>query len=292
MSALDATRSILLGPRGRTAARKRRDWLLWTCAGYLALTAVIAVIGPWIAPYSPTAIDFGLINANPGAAGHILGTDQNGRDILSRLLVATRISLLGAILVTLGSTALSLLLGAVAGWYGGVVDNVVSRVIDFLFAFPALLLAVFTVTVFGPGLVAPVIALSIGFVPAAARIMRNAVVQERSKEYVQSMKVLGFGGAIVFLRHVFPNVAGPYLSSQFMAFGFSMVELAAISFLGLGIQPPTTDWGLMVSEGQSSFLGGHIWPVLWPALAIVLTVVSVNFVGEQLAARWGGRSDA
>jgi ABC-type dipeptide/oligopeptide/nickel transport system permease subunit len=289
MTVLDAIRTPLFTREGTT--RPRADWLMWLCGVLLAVVAVVAVIGPWITPYPPNAIDFGMMNAPPGTDGHLLGTDQNGRDILSRLIVGTQVSMLGAVLITLGSTVLSLLLGAVAGWYGGAADNAISRVIDFLFAFPSLLLAVFAVAVLGPGLVAPIIALSIGFVPAAARIIRNAVVQERSKEYVQSMKVLGFGGTVVFLRHVFPNVAGPYLSSQFMAFGASIVELAAISFLGLGVQPPTTDWGLMVSEGQTSFLSGHIWPVFWPALAIVLTVVSINYVGEQLAEKWSGRSD-
>lgn len=289
MTLLDTIRIPLFTRESTT--RPRADWLMWVCGAFLAVVAVVAMIGPWITPYPPTAIDFSLMNAPPGTDGHLLGTDQNGRDILSRLIVGTQISMLGAVLITLGSTVLSLLLGAVAGWYGGTVDNVISRIIDFLFAFPSLLLAVFAVAVLGSGLVAPIIALSIGFVPAAARIIRNAVVQERSKEYVQSMKVLGFGGAVVFLRHVFPNVAGPYLSSQFMAFGASIVELAAISFLGLGVQPPTTDWGLMVAEGQTSFLSGHIWPLFWPALAIVLTVVAINYVGEQFAEKWGGRSD-
>ncbi|QEE62051.1 ABC transporter permease [Salinibacterium sp. dk2585] len=290
MSATTAVRKSRL-PFPFGPARKRPDWLMWVCGGILTLVAFVAIAGPWITPFSPTAIDFALMNAAPGTGGHLLGTDQNGRDILSRLMVGTQVSMLGAVLITLGSTVLALILGAVAGWYGGWIDNVISRVIDFLFAFPALLLAVFAVAVLGPGLVAPVIALSIGFVPAAARIIRNAVVEERSKEYVQSMKVLGFGGVIVFLRHVFPNVAGPFLSSQFMCFGASIAELAAISFLGLGVQPPTTDWGLMVSEGQTSFLSGHVWPVLWPSLAMVLTVVSVNFVGEHFAEKWGGRSD-
>jgi len=270
--------------------RKHNDVLFYLSAGFVALVVLVAFFGRYIAPFDPNAIDFQLINAAPGQDGHLLGTDQNGRDIFSRLLVGARSSMLGALIVTIGSTIMSIIIGAVAGWYGGWVDNLLSRVIDFLFAFPGLLLAVFAVAIFGPGLMAPAIALSVAFIPAAARLIRNAVVQERSKDYVRSLEVLGFGGIVIFLRHVFPNVAAPYLSMQFLCFGYSMVDLAAISFLGLGVQPPTSDWGLMVSEGQSSFLAGTIWPVLWPSAAIVLTVVAINYVGEQLTEKWGGRS--
>lgn len=276
--------------RARKASGRGRDLLFYLTLGFLALVVLLAMVGPFIAPYDPDHVDLAAMNAAPGVNGHVLGTDQLGRDIFSRLLVGTQLSMVAPFIVILGSTVLGIIVGVVSAWSGGWVDAVLSRIVDFLFAFPGLLLAVFAVSLFGPGLLAPSIALAIGFMPMGARMVRNLVAQEKDKEYVQSLKVLGFSTPVIFLRHIFPIIAPTVLSQSILGFGYAIVDLAAVSYLGLGVQPPTADWGLMINEGQSSILEGSLWPVLWPALLIVLVVVAFNYVGEHLVDRFNRRS--
>jgi peptide/nickel transport system permease protein len=264
------------------ASTRQRDPLFIIAVSWLGLVVLVAIIGPWISPFDPNAIDLRAINAPPGTAGHVLGTDQLGRDVFSRLLTGARLSLIGPLIVIAGSTLLGVVIGGIAGWMGGWVDVILSRVIDFLFAFPGLLLAIFAVALFGPGIVTPAIALAIAFTPVGARLMRNLVMRERGKDYVSSLRVLGFSSVSTFSRHVFPNVSAPMLSQTILGFSYAVVDLAAISYLGLGVQPPAFDWGLMISEGQQSLLAGAPWPVLWPALVIVLVVVAFNHVGERI----------
>ncbi len=288
------TRTESLSPMLRVAGvgPRRRTTVLYVAIGFLALVAIVAVFAPLLRPYDPAAVDFAATDAAPGTAGHLLGTDQNGRDILSRLIEGSRISLLGPLAVTIISTVLGLVIGGLAGWRGGWLDNVLSRMTDFMFAFPGLLLAVFAAALFGPGIVAPAIALGIAFTPMGARLARGLVRQERSKDYVQSLRVLGFSGQTIFVKHVFPVIAPQILSQSLLGFGYAVVDLAAISYLGLGVQPPTADWGVMIAEGQQSILSGSIWPVFWPALIIVLVVVCFNYVGEHVIERFNRRLSA
>jgi len=272
-----------------TVRLPRRDPWLFASIGWLALVVLIAIVGPWIAPYDPNTVDLRAINAPPGTAGHLLGTDQLGRDLLSRLLVGARLTLIGPLIVIVGSTLLGVIIGGVSGWIGGWVDGLLSRIIDFLFAFPGLLLAIFAVALFGPGVVTPAIALAIAFTPIGARLMRNLVMREVRKDYVSSLRVLGFSGVGIFVRHVFPNVSAPMLSQTVLGFSYAVVDLAAISYLGLGVQPPEFDWGLMISEGQQSLLAGAPWPVLWPSIMIVLVVIAFNHMGEYIIDRYQRR---
>lgn len=274
--------------RRSTIGPPRPDLLTWAAAGFLCVVALAALLAPWIVPLDPQSIDLAKINAPAGSAGHLLGTDQNGRDVLSRLIMGARTSMVGPLLVVLISSLAGIALGCLAGWSRGAADLVISRIIDFLFAFPALLIAVFTVALFGKGILAPAIGLAIAYTPLIARLTRNLVLQERDRLYVQSLRLLGLSESAILIRHVVPLVLPTILSQCLLSFGYAMVDLAAISYLGLGVQAPAADWGLMVSEAQPGVLSGAFGPILWPALAIVLTVVSFNQVGERILERRGG----
>ncbi|MBK0420407.1 ABC transporter permease [Leucobacter sp. CSA1] len=282
-----ANTSVLLQPYlGKK--HLRFDWATWLSSGFLALVILAAVLAPWLVPLDPQSIDLARINAPAGSPGHLLGTDQNGRDILSRLIMGTRTSMIGPLLVVAISSVCGILIGAIAGWSRGSLDVIVSRVIDFLFAFPALLIAVFTVALFGKGILAPSIGIAIAYTPLVARLTRNLVMQERDRLYVQSLRVLGAGEFSTLMKHVLPVVFPTILSQCLLSFGYAMVDLAAISYLGLGVQAPAADWGLMVAEAQPGILSGAFGPILWPSLAIVLTVVSFNHVGERILEKRGG----
>lgn len=255
--------------------------------GVVGLMTLAAIFAPWIAPYPPDQLDFGAIYAGPSPA-HWLGTDGLGRDLLSRLIFGARTALLGPLLVVIGSTVLGMLLGLIAGWRGGWLDSVLGRIFDVLFAFPSLLLAIMAVALFGKGLIAPVIAMSIAYAPFVARLTRALVKAERTRPYVSAYRVQGFGGAWIAFRRVLPNVTPIVGAQSTLNFGYVLAELAGLSFLGLGVQPPTPDWGAMINEAQSGLVGGHFLPALVPAVAVVLVVVAVNIIGEELSDRIGG----
>ncbi len=254
---------------------------------FLVIVAIIAIIGPWIAPQDPNAVNLGASLEGPSAA-HWLGTDVVGRDLLSRLIVGARTSLLGPLLVVLIATTAGTVLAIVSAWLGGWVDSVISRTIDIGFAFPGLLLAFVAVAVFGPGLTAPVLALSLSYIPFVARVVRSAAIRERYLPYIAASAVQGFSAYSICRRHLLPNVRGIVLAQATLSFGYAMVDLAAISYLGLGVQPPTPDWGLMVSTGQASILQGAPQESIFAGLAIVLTVAAFMVVGQWLADRVPG----
>ncbi len=270
------------------APRAHRTSLVFAIAcGVVAVMTLAAVFAPFVAPYPPDAVDFTAVNAGPSAA-HWLGTDGLGRDLLSRLVYGARTALLGPLLVVVGSTIIGMLLGLLAGWRGGWIDAVLGRVFDVLFAFPSLLLAIMAVALFGKGLVAPVIAMSIAYAPFVARLTRALVKAERTRPYVAAYRVQGFGGAWIALRRVLPNVTPIVGAQSTLNFGYVLAELAGLSFLGLGVQPPTPDWGAMINEAQSGVAGGYFLPAIVPAVAVVLVVVAVNIIGEELSDRIGG----
>jgi peptide/nickel transport system permease protein len=206
---------------------------------------------------------------------------------LSRLLFGARSSLIGPLIVVIVATVLGVLIGAVAAWRGGWLDAVLSRVTDFLLAFPGLLAAVFAVALFGPGLIAPAIGIAIAYTPVIARLTRTVILQERNKLYVRADLLLGFSSSRTLLRGVAPNAVPVVASQSVLSFGYALVDLAALSFLGLGVQPPTPDWGVMLNESRSSILQGAWWVMVFPAITIVLVVVAFNVAGESLVRRPG-----
>ena len=247
-----------------------------------ALLALAAIAAPLISPHDPTAVD--VLDVFGGSSGsHLLGTDDTGRDLLSRLIYGARPSLAGPLLVMVLSAVAGTALGVLCGWRRGIVDGVVSRVFDILFAFPGIVLAIVTTTIFGAGFLAPVIALSIAYLPMVGRVMRAAALKERNLPYIEALRIQGASGLSICVRHLLPNIAPLLLVQCAVGFGYALLDLAAISFLGLGVQPPSADWGVMVANGQPSILGGHPEQSLYAGLVIVLAVVAVNLVGERLA---------
>jgi ABC-type dipeptide/oligopeptide/nickel transport system permease subunit len=271
----------------RAPRRKRPRFLYLASVIVLAGVVLAAIFAPVIAPYDPDVVDFTAFLAPPSAA-HWLGTDSLGRDLLSRLVYGGRTALIGPLLVVVFSTVIGILLGLWAGWRGGWIDAALSRVFDVLFAFPSLLIAIMAVALFGKGLVAPVIAMSIAYAPFVARLTRSLVAAERTRPYVSAYRVQGFGGGWIALRRVLPNVTPIVGAQSTLNFGYVLAELAGLSFLGLGVQAPTADWGAMINEAQSGVAAGQFLPAIAPAVAVVLVVVCVNIIGEELSDRIGG----
>jgi peptide/nickel transport system permease protein len=246
--------------------------------------AVMAVFAPLLAPHDPNAIDLLHPFAGP-SANHLLGTDDTGRDLLSRLIIGSRTSLVGPLIVVGLEIALGVPLALVAAWRGGFVDGLVSRVLDVLFAFPGILLAILVIAFFGAGLRSAVIALAIAHMPYLARVTRGAAIRERRLGYVRALEVQGFSAVRICARHLTPNLIPLIVAQATVSFGYVMIDLAALSFLGLGVQPPTADWGVMVSAGEQNILAGYPQQSLYAGGMIVITVCAFTLLGERLADR-------
>jgi peptide/nickel transport system permease protein len=251
-------------------------------AATCALLALVAVLAPLLAPDSPNAVDVVNVFAGP-SAGHLLGTDDVGRDLLSRLIYGARPSLAGPLLVTLASAAAGTFLGVAAAWCRGLADSLISRLFDLLLAFPGIVVAVLAATLFGAGFFAPVVALSISYVPVIGRVVRAAALTERSLPYIEALRLQGVSGWSACARHLVPNLAPLLLLQATVGFGYALLDLAAISYLGLGIQPPAPDWGVMVANGQSAIFEGYPQQALYAVAVIIVAVVAVNLLGERLA---------
>ena len=277
---------VLRAPRARPA---NTAYVISLAA--LGVLPFAAILAPWIAPYDPDRVDLAAVYASPSSA-HWLGTDALGRDLLSRTMYGGRTALLAPLIVVISSTIIGILLGLLAGWRGGWVDSVLGRIFDVVFAFPSLLIAIMAVALFGKGLVAPVIAMSIAYAPFVARLTRSLVASERSRPYVSAYRVQGFSGGWIATRRVLPNVTPIVGAQSTLNFGYVLAELAALSFLGLGVQAPTADWGAMINEAQAGLLGGHFLPAIVPAVGVVIAVVAVNVIGEELSDRIGGGAPA
>jgi peptide/nickel transport system permease protein len=275
---------------GVAAVGRRRTWAgvqRWTSPGIvvpmavIAVATIVALVGPLLAPFNPDIPDLSQFFIGPTGA-HLVGFDAQGRDVLSRLLIGARTSMIGPLAVTLICMTLGSLLAVTAAWRGGALDSVISSGLDILFAFPGILLAVLSAAVFGAGLVAPVLALSVAYTPYVARVLRGAALRERSQQYVEALEVQGASAVAICLRHLIPNLLHLIVAQATTLFGYAMVDLAAISYLGLGVQPPAADWGVMVSENQSGIIQGYPLPSLAAGICIVLVVVAFNILGERL----------
>lgn len=254
--------------------------------GVIILLVLIAVFAPLIAPYPPDQQFRAFFKAPPswaegGSSAFLLGTDEVGRDILSRLIHGARYSLsIGAIVVLIASSV-GIVLGVLAGYFGGWVDNVIMRVMDVILAFPSLLLALVLVAILGPGLLNAMLAISLVLQPHFARLVRAAVMAEKNREYVTSAKMAGAGHFRLMLKTILPNCLGPLIVQATLSFSNAILDAAALGFLGMGAQPPTPEWGTMLASARE-FISSAPWIVTFPGLAILITVLAINLVGDGL----------
>jgi len=283
-------------PPADAPAKLRRRRLLsglglggWVALAILGLMVVTATIGPLLVSADPNSISLAKAFVVP-SPGHPLGFDGQGRDLLARLVYGARPAILGPLFVVVVSTISGVALAIAAAWLGGRFDAIASRFIDAMFAFPGLLLAILAVSLFGSGLVAAGIALSIAYTPYVARIVRSAALRERSLPYVSALTVQGFRGVTIAIRHLLPNLSGLIVACATLSFGYALIDLAALSFIGLGVQPPNPDWGVMVASGMPGILQGFPQESLYASACVVLTVGAVNYLGDRFTARAEARS--
>jgi peptide/nickel transport system permease protein len=249
----------------------------------VVIAVCAALVGPSLTPYDPAAQELARRLEGPSLS-HPLGLDELGRDILARLLAGARISLLVGLAVVSVSSTIGMLMGSIAGYFGGRVDDAISRVIDVLMAFPGILLAIALVAVLGPSLTNVVFALSvIGWV-GYARLVRGQALRAREFDFVQAARALGAGSGRIIVRHILPMAMPAVVVQATLGMAGAIIAEAALSFLGLGVQPPTPSWGTMLDAGRSHlFDAPHL--TIFPGLAIALLVLGLNFVGDGLRDR-------
>jgi peptide/nickel transport system permease protein len=259
----------------------RHNPLATTGVVLVSIFVLFAIFAPWIAPQDPAAINLPT-RLEPPSAAHWFGSDELGRDILSRIIYGARISMLVGSCVVLTSLALGLVIGSIAGYYGGRVDRFVNVVLMNAFlSFPGILLAIAFVAFRGPGILNLVLALSLGGWVGYARLVRGQVLAAREKEYVEATRALGASDLRVIVRHILPNIIQPVIVQSAIGMAGAILAEATMSFLGLGVPPPTASWGTMLNDGRAHlFDAPHL--VLFPALAVMLAVLSFNFIGDAL----------
>ena len=278
---------IAAGPASeRSQARRETIRLLLKRPAFIIGNVIIigwiicAVLGQRITPYDPFN-DFSIGHLPPSPE-HWMGTDRLGRDVLSRVMVGSRDVLIVAPLAALLGVSAGTLLGLVMGYYRGHIDNVLSRLIEAFLALPVILVALMTLVVLGSSPFVVICVVGILFTPIVARTVRSAVLSERVLDYVTAAKLRGESGRFILSREIFPNVLGPTVVEMTVRFGYAIFTVATLSFLGVGIQPPSPDWGLSVSEEYTNMISGIWWTTLFPALAIASTVIAVNLIADSL----------
>lgn len=273
------------------AARRARGWLTWENArrnpriliggGLVLFLVAVAIFAPLLAPYDPIAVN-GAVSLEPPSGSHLFGTDDVGRDVLSRVIFGSRVSLsVGLIAVGIGAV-IGISLGMAAGYVGGVFDLVSMRLIDALLAFPALLLAIAITAALGPDLRNAMIAIGIVAIPGFTRLSRGQVLATRNREYIEAARTIGCSDVRIVARHIFPNITNPLIVQATLAIAGAMLAEAALSFLGLGAQPPTPTWGADVYYSQRYLSNLKWWMSIGPGIGIFLAVFSFNFFGDAL----------
>ena len=260
--------------------RLRRSSSLVVGAAIMLVVVASAVLAPSIAPYDPIDQEF-TSQLRPPSTTHLFGTDEFGRDIFSRVVFGARIALNIGVLADAIATVLGILFGVVAGYVGGRLDALVTRIIDVVLAFPYLLLAMIVVAILGPGLTNAMIAIAIVYTPQFARVVRGVVLSVKEQDFVEAARAMGSGPTRILARYVLPNIVSPVIVMATLTVGFMIVETAGLSFLGLGASPPAPEWGSMLATGRSYMLAAP-WITTFPGLAILVTVVAFNLVGDGL----------
>jgi peptide/nickel transport system permease protein len=289
MGALDTVTAPLestIGERrvtfsGQILRRLRSDSSAIAGVFLLGLTIVLAIVAPLVAHRGPDTIDLNVLNQNPSSS-YWFGTDYLGRDMWSRVVYGGRISLpagLGVVGIAFG---VGVPLGLIAGFVGGLVDDIIMRFVDILLAFPGILLAIGVVAILGPGLTSAVIAVGIAVIPGFARLARGSTLRAREQDYVEAARAQGAKNSHILLRHILPNIVDPLIVLATLSLGSAILATAALSFLGLGTQLPTSDWGTLLSQGYEHMF--QSWSeVTFPGIAIIVSVLGINLLGDALS---------
>lgn len=250
----------------------------------LAAWLVCAVGGNALAPHDPFEGNAAVSHVPPGAEGgrYVLGTDRLGRDVLSRVIVGARDVLIVAPIAAALGVAFGTLIGLLMGFYRGLIDDVLSRLVEAFLSLPVTLVALLTLVVLGPSNKTVIGVVGLLFAPIVARTVRAAVLAERDLDYVTAARLRGESGPFIMTREILPNVTGPIIVELTVRIGYAVFTISTLSFLGVGIQPPSPDWGLMISEEYTLIIAGYWWPVLFPSLAIASLVVAANLVADAL----------
>jgi peptide/nickel transport system permease protein len=270
--------------RVTTATRVRREFvrnrfaLVGAC--FIILIVAAGILAPVLAPYDPLKQSL-MARLQPPSAEHWLGTDEIGRDELSRLLFGARTSLFIGFVGTAGGIVLGTLLGLFSGYLGGWTDTLSMRVVDVMYAFPGILLAILIVAIMGPGLTNLMIALTIWGTPTLSRIVRSVILSLKEQEFVQAAEAIGAPRSRIILRHLLPNTSAPIIVYATLGVAGSLLTAASLGFLGIGVQPPTSEWGAMLSTGRG-YLREAPFLMIFPGLMIFLTVMSLNLIGDAL----------
>ena len=259
-------------------------------AGFIVFAGIVmlAALAPWIAPASPVRTDFGAVLQAPSAR-HLMGTDELGRDVLSRAIFGSRASLEAGLISVGLAIAAGVPLGIVAGFYRGRLDDVLMRLTDAMLSFPQLILALAVAAVLGPGLAKAMIAIAVVLAPIFMRVMRAQVLTEREREYVDAARAMGAADRRIIWRHLLPNSLAPIVVQGSLAVASAIITEATLSFLGLGTQPPTPSWGSMLNAAQQ-YLSQAPWLSFWPGVAIGVTVFATNVAGDGLREIWDPRT--
>ena len=278
----DATDLLSPRARRRRLLRKRLARRPFALLGFAvaAIFILAAIFAPWVAPYSASATDFNAVLAKP-SWDHLLGTDELGRDILSRIIWGARASIQAGVLATCLAMAIGVPIGLVAGYYRGWIDPVISRVTDVVLAFPFLILAVGLAAIMGPSLLNATIALGVGAAPGFVRVARGETLALREEDYVRAAIANGAGDGTIIFRHIVPNMTSTLLVQATVTIPAAIIGEAVLSFLGLGVQPPTPSWGVMLADAQS-YLSQAPRLAVYPGLAIFFCALAFNLLGDGL----------
>ncbi len=267
-------------PRTIALGRFRRDRMGLVGVGIIVLLIVAAVLAPWVAPYDPLAIDLTTVLRPPSAA-HWLGTDESGRDVLSRVIWGARVSMTIAIVIRLVTLVIGIAVGGLAGFYEGWPDVLLMRFVEILLAFPGLLLLIGIASAIGPGFFSLLVAFSVTGWTTTARLVRGKLLSIKREEYMEAARAIGVPAGLQIVRHALPNAMGPVIVTGTIGVAGIILAEAGLSFLGLGIQPPTPTWGSMIAQGRT-FLTVAWWTSFFPGLAIALAVFGFNLFGDAL----------
>lgn len=266
-------------------AQTGKLWRAMRIAGWPGMVifavVIVAVAGPWLAPHSPVAIDATALNASPFQHGHILGTDELGRDLLSRILVGTRLSFVTALLPIVVASIVGTAVGAIAAFGPGWLGYTLMRLTDVALAFPSIMLAIAIAAMLGPSLTHAILAMTIVLIPAVARVARAAALEVAGKPYIEAARLSGATERRIVLDFALPNMMPPIIVYCAALAGILIIFASGLSFLGVGVQPPTAEWGLMVAEGRETLLL-NVWASVIPGACIFIVSIAFNFLADRL----------